>query len=440
VNQPQNLNAELLPVLDKLIERFEYELVEFKEAGNDYDKNKIGQYFSAISNEANLKGQQYGWLIFGVRNKDKVITGSDYRNTLGLDKLKQEISNNTTGRITFIDIFEVYPIIDCEKRRVIMFKIPAAVTAIPSGWNNQYFGRNGESLVPLTLEELDRIRNQKSVDWSKQTVEDATIKHLETYLKEFHDHSYKSDFLFYTIVLIIERLFDIKSGMEVSFAGGVSIVIIPILTAIMDTYLLSVSRNELLNITIVCGLFVINIIFFYFYKGEIYRNKLEYEKRLLENQNSAYEEQISIIQESEESMRKLRHDYKNHFYSIHTILEEIDNEDIKEYLDNMNKFINRSETYVITGNSKLDSMLNYKINAIKNMGVTTEIDLQIPRDIEISLFDFTVIFGNLFDNVIEALSHIENGFFMLKGRYEKGTIYFVLKIALMGKYLSKMEF
>jgi len=179
VNQPQNLNAELLPVLDKLIERFEYELVEFKEAGNDYDKNKIGQYFSAISNEANLKGQQYGWLIFGVRNKDKVITGSDYRNTLGLDKLKQEISNNTTGRITFIDIFEVYPIIDCEKRRVIMFKIPAAVTAIPTGWNNQYFGRNGESLVPLTLEELDRIRNQKSVDWSKQTVEDATIKHLD---------------------------------------------------------------------------------------------------------------------------------------------------------------------------------------------------------------------------------------------------------------------
>lgn len=36
-------------------------------------------------------GQQYGWLIFGVRNKDRVITGTDYRNTLGLDKLKQEI-------------------------------------------------------------------------------------------------------------------------------------------------------------------------------------------------------------------------------------------------------------------------------------------------------------------------------------------------------------
>lgn len=179
MSQPQDLNLELLPVLDKLIERFEYELVEFKEASNDYDKDKIGKYFSAISNEANLMGQQYGWLIFGVRNKDRVITGTDYRNTLGLDKLKQEISNNTTGRVTFIDIFEVYPIVHGERRRVVMFKIPAAVTSIPTGWNNQYFGRNGESLVPLTLEEIDRIRNQKSIDWSKQTIDDASINNLD---------------------------------------------------------------------------------------------------------------------------------------------------------------------------------------------------------------------------------------------------------------------
>ena len=72
-------DSELLIVLNHLVKHWEYEVVEFKEAGNDYDKNKIGQYFSAISNEANLKSLQYGWLIFGVRNKDKAIVGSNYR-------------------------------------------------------------------------------------------------------------------------------------------------------------------------------------------------------------------------------------------------------------------------------------------------------------------------------------------------------------------------
>ena len=47
-------NADILLTLEKLIENWENEVVEFKEANNDYDKNKIGQYFSAISNEANL--------------------------------------------------------------------------------------------------------------------------------------------------------------------------------------------------------------------------------------------------------------------------------------------------------------------------------------------------------------------------------------------------
>lgn len=41
--------TELLDILNKLIKDWEYEVVEFKEASNDYDKNKIGQYFSAIS-------------------------------------------------------------------------------------------------------------------------------------------------------------------------------------------------------------------------------------------------------------------------------------------------------------------------------------------------------------------------------------------------------
>lgn len=172
-------DADILSTLEKLIENWENEVVEFKEAHNDYDKDKIGQYFSAISNEANLKGLQFGWLVFGVRNKDKKITGTNYRNTQGLERLKQEISMNTTGGISFIEIYEVYPIVDDEKKRVVMFQIPAAVTAIPTGWNDHYYGRNGESLGALSIEEQDRIRGQEKKDWSKQIIPDATIKYLD---------------------------------------------------------------------------------------------------------------------------------------------------------------------------------------------------------------------------------------------------------------------
>ena len=158
------MNTELLEILRGLITDWENEVVEFKQASNDYKLDDIGKYFSAISNEANLKGVQYGWLIFGVNNKSKNVVGSDYRNTQGLETLKHEIAQDTTGNMSFIDIFEVFAGDD----RVVMFKIPAAVVSLPTAWKNHWYGREGESLGALSVEELDRIRGQARTDWSKQ--------------------------------------------------------------------------------------------------------------------------------------------------------------------------------------------------------------------------------------------------------------------------------
>lgn len=129
--EEMNTDNELLIKLDALISNWEDETVEFKEANNDYDKDKIGRYFSALSNEANLRNVQCGWLIFGIKEKGKKIVGTNYREKKGLDTLKHEISLQTTGGISFVEIYE-----------------------------------------------MDRIRQQSNRDWSKLFVKGATIQHL----------------------------------------------------------------------------------------------------------------------------------------------------------------------------------------------------------------------------------------------------------------------
>ncbi|MCD8028057.1 MAG: ATP-binding protein [Erysipelotrichaceae bacterium] len=77
--------ADILQILEKLISNWENEIVEFKEAKGQYDTNKVGQYFSAISNEANLRKQQFGWLIFGISETNKeTIVGSNFKKGKGL--------------------------------------------------------------------------------------------------------------------------------------------------------------------------------------------------------------------------------------------------------------------------------------------------------------------------------------------------------------------
>ena len=187
----QKKEAEMMQILFSLIENWEEEIIEFKEAGKNYKQSEIGQYFSAISNEANLHGLQYGWLVFGVRNKDRKIVGTDYRDTQGLNTLKNEIASNTTSGISFLGIYEVYPLVDGEKKRVIMFQIPAAITAVPTGWHNIEYGRDGESLVPLSSEKRERIRRQEKMDWSKQIVPGASLNDLDKQAIQIARKNYK---------------------------------------------------------------------------------------------------------------------------------------------------------------------------------------------------------------------------------------------------------
>lgn len=168
---------DLQETLSLLLASSENEVVEFKEAKNNYDFNKLGKYFSAISNEANLGVITCGWLIFGVRDKDHAIVGSTYKAIRKeLDKLKGDIANKTTNRISYIEIYEL----NTPDGRVVLFQIPAAPRGIPIAFDGHYYARDGEELVPLNIEKIERIRAQVvKEDWSAVVVSGATIHDLD---------------------------------------------------------------------------------------------------------------------------------------------------------------------------------------------------------------------------------------------------------------------
>lgn len=166
--------------LNRLLQNVENEIVEFKEASNQFDLDRLGRYVSAISNEANLQNKQYGWLIFGVDDKQHQIKGTSYKeSSRALEKLKLDIANQTTGGLTFMNIFVVRPNTDRGRKRVLMFQIPAAAIGMPTGWKNRYYARSGESLTDLSQEKIDRIRGQQRIDWSKLTIKGSSVNNLD---------------------------------------------------------------------------------------------------------------------------------------------------------------------------------------------------------------------------------------------------------------------
>ena len=153
----------------------ESEVVEFKEAKGTFPMKELGKYFSALSNEANLRKMPCGWLLFGVSDKGQVV-GSAYRQDGGLQNLKREITVGTNERLTFLDIVEL----SLEGRRVVAFRIPPALPGVPTTWHGAVYARENDALVPLPLNKVDLIRSDTTgMDWSKGIVDGATFDDLD---------------------------------------------------------------------------------------------------------------------------------------------------------------------------------------------------------------------------------------------------------------------
>lgn len=164
-------------VFQTITNHSESEVVEFKKAEKSFDFDDLGRYFSALSNEANLRGLEFAWLIFGYDEKKQEVVGTSYKNSEGaLNNVKHDFAQHTTDGQTFREIVPI----EVEGKRILMFKIPASPRNIVMKWKGIAYGRDGESLKPLNQSKQDEIRRQTPApDWSAEIIPNATINDLD---------------------------------------------------------------------------------------------------------------------------------------------------------------------------------------------------------------------------------------------------------------------
>ena len=210
---------QLKQTLASLLETWENEVIEFKQAGNDYETGKIGQYFSALSNETNLRGLERAWLVFGVNNTTRTVVGTLFRmESERLQSLKHQVAQDTEPSVTFRNI----RVLNDKAGRVLLFEIPAAPRGMPIAWKGHYYARAGESLVPLGLDKLDEIRQQTiAQDWTAQLVPDATLDDLdeaavrkahEAFLQKYANRFSADEVLAWPLVNFLDRARVTRNG------------------------------------------------------------------------------------------------------------------------------------------------------------------------------------------------------------------------------------
>lgn len=230
--------------------------------------------------------------------------------------------------------------------------------------------------------------------------------------------------LTYFAVLILNNFKNIKKGEAIPNSYWFCIVLIP--AASLYIILMLFNAQGLTVIQVVAGLvliFLINIVTFHLYDVIVAALSEKMQSVLILEQNKYYDKQLEMIKSSLQTTSAIRHDLKNHMFSIRSLIESGDKKESLNYISEILEDIGTRKDRSATGNTVIDSIINFKLQEAERRGIKTNLDLRIPEKLEIPSFDMTVILGNLLDNAIKAVNKVnENSYINLIIKYDKGRL------------------
>lgn len=241
-----------------------------------------------------------------------------------------------------------------------------------------------------------------------------------------------SNLLLFILTLLLERRIGKKRIINVNGIHLFMVFCIPLCSIAFVAILFLAKINSIFTIMIVSILFFINIINFYLYDILIKYCNDKYENDLLKQQNNAYLNQLEIIKESQKNIRMLKHDMKNHVISIQNMIKNVGNVELNDYLQTMLDNISNKKEYVNSGNIEIDSLLNYKINEAAELCSKLDIDINIPNNINMELFDLVVILGNMLDNSLDAIKKVPEKYLYVEMKLEKSMLFITVKNTFNG--------
>lgn len=252
------------------------------------------------------------------------------------------------------------------------------------------------------------------------------------YIEPFQKYKYEnilglflSRMMIFIVVLIINKVIDMRKNKELPYWICLTSLIIPILTISIELMFTTISGTTTEVVVISMGLiFAINLIslFLFNYLSTFYERSINLVKS--EQEREYYQNQCMLMKKATEDIRSFQHDISNHFMIIEDLLQNKKEKDAFSYIL---KLVNSEKTvpvvYSDTGNIAVDSIINYKLCRAALNGIDVAIDIIIPKELPVEIMDLSTILTNLLDNALQALQKLnDNKKLNIKITYKKGML------------------
>jgi len=160
---------------------------------------------------------------------------------------------------------------------------------------------------------------------------------------------------------------------------------------------------------ILCAIIMTNIpVIYYFFASIIqaYEEQKRLDRALHYTRSELDKYRLSA--EIHENIRKERHELRNRYFYIQTLLKEQQYRKLENFLDKEIGNQMQSLSEISSGNLLMDYILTSKIQEAHKLNIKTYVEVLVPENLPISDDNLCTILLNLLDNAIEASTLEEN--------------------------------
>lgn len=214
-------------------------------------------------------------------------------------------------------------------------------------------------------------------------------------------------------VLIIPELYELnrKESYSILLISTVNIVVMVLFFYLNYDYEVTdievIEKTSPLILFVSLIVFISNIAVMFTFRSIIIHQKHEVEEIRLREKSQAKLNYYRDMEESYNSVRKVKHDLLNHLFVIKGFISH-NQESALDYIEEITAILDKNEVIYNTGNE----VLNILLSDIKGKMIKHDIDFQVVCDFSrcdfISMTDTCSLFSNALDNAIDACIKIEN--------------------------------
>ncbi|HHX63204.1 MAG TPA: GHKL domain-containing protein, partial [Epulopiscium sp.] len=239
-------------------------------------------------------------------------------------------------------------------------------------------------------------------------------------------------------VLLFSSFKNIKSGYLIPRVYWMSLFIVPVGTIfLLFSSFLGDGLSKNLTIITIGSVLLINVTTFYLYDSISRLMAEKMDECLMEQQNKYYENQLDLMKDALRNTKTIQHDLRNKLSPIYTLALSGENEQLIESLAELTSLCIVGKEYANSGNSAIDSIINFKLQQIKEDDAQVSCEILIPSELNISSFDIAIILGNLIDNAVTGIKTIEvDRWIDIKIKYTKGRLIMTISNSFDGVVLE----